>query len=65
MPQQAGRDGTPQAGSRWLDIVEEKLMEINVFSPDGLGSRKNMTGVDFTEAAIRDLERKVVNRLCR
>lgn len=40
-------------------------MEINVFSPDGLGSRKNMTGVDFTEAAIRDLERKVVNRLCR
>ncbi|MGV3484462.1 MAG: glutathione synthetase [Planctomycetaceae bacterium] len=42
-----------------LDIVEDKLMEINVFSPGGLGSAQQLTGVDFTEAIIRDLERKV------
>jgi glutathione synthase len=34
-------------------------MEINVFTPGGLGSAKHHTGVDFTEAVIRDLERKV------
>jgi len=41
-----------------LDIVEDKLMEINVFSPGGLGSSQQHTGVDFTEAIIADLERK-------
>lgn len=41
-----------------LDIVEDKLMEINVFSPGGLGSSEKHTGVDFTEAIIADLERK-------
>ncbi len=42
-----------------LDIVEDKLMEINVFSPGGLGSVGVLTGIDFTEVVIRDLERKV------
>lgn len=42
-----------------LDIVEDKLMEINVFSPGGLGSVGVLTGVDFTEVVINDLERKV------
>ncbi len=42
-----------------LDIVEDKLMEINVFSPGGLGSVGSLTGIDFTEVVIRDLERKV------
>ena len=50
------RDGMFLVG---LDIVEDKLMEINVFSPGGLGSAQQLTGVDFTEAIIRDLERKV------
>ncbi|APZ93539.1 glutathione synthetase [Fuerstiella marisgermanici] len=50
------RDGMFLVG---LDIVDDKLMEINVFSPGGLGSSQKHTGVDFTEAIIRDLERKV------
>ena len=41
-----------------LDIVEDKLMEINVFSPGGLGSSERHTGIEFFEAFIRDLERK-------
>jgi len=49
------RDGMFLVG---LDIVDDKLMEINVFSPGGLGSSQNATGVDFTEVIIRDLERK-------
>jgi glutathione synthase len=50
------RDGMFLVG---LDIVDDKLMEINVFSPGGLGSTQKHTGVDFTTAIIRDLERKV------
>jgi glutathione synthase len=50
------RDGMFLVG---LDIVEDKLMEINVFSPGGLGSSLEHTGVDFTKAIIRNLERKV------
>lgn len=42
-----------------LDIVEDKLMEINVFSPGGLGSSAKHTGVDFTEVIIEELARKV------
>jgi len=45
-----------------LDIVDDKLMEINVFSPGGLGSSQSLTGVDFTEEIIRDLERKTKYR---
>ncbi len=45
-----------------LDIVEDKLMEINVFSPGGLGSCEQITGVDFTEVIIHDLERKAKYR---
>lgn len=41
-----------------LDIVKDKLMEINVFSPGGLGSCQHHTGVDFAEIVIRDLQRK-------
>jgi len=50
------RDGMFLVG---LDIVDDKLMEINVFSPGGLGSCQRHTGVDFTEAVIANLERKV------
>jgi glutathione synthase len=42
-----------------LDIVKDKLMEINVFTPGGLGSAQAATRIDFSEVVIHDLERKV------
>jgi glutathione synthase len=42
-----------------LDIVGDKLMEINVFSPGGLGSAAQHAGHDFANTVIRALERKV------
>ena len=42
-----------------LDIVGDKLMEINVFSPGGLGSARKFEGVDFATAVVEALERKV------
>ena len=42
-----------------LDIVGDKLMEINVFSPGGLGSAQRFEKVDFTHAVLDALERKV------
>ena len=42
-----------------LDIVGDKLMEINVFSPGGLGSAQSFENVNFTTAVIGALERKV------
>lgn len=53
------RDGMFLVG---LDIVKDKLMEINVFSPGGLGSSQQHTGVDFSVVLIHDLERKVKYR---
>lgn len=50
------RDGMFLVG---LDVVDDKLMEINVFSPGGLGSSQQHSGVDFTLPIIQDLERKV------
>ena len=50
------RDGMFLVG---LDIVQDKLIEINVFSPGGLGSSSQFTGVDFPQVVIEDLERKV------
>ena len=42
-----------------LDIVGDKLMEINVFSPGGLGSAQGFENANFTLAVIDALERKV------
>ncbi|AQQ69697.1 Glutathione synthetase [Limihaloglobus sulfuriphilus] len=42
-----------------LDIVGDKLMEINVFSPGGLGSAQKFEKVNFNDAVIDSLERKV------
>jgi glutathione synthase len=42
-----------------LDIVGDKLMEINVFNPGGLGNARRYEKVDFTHAVIHALERKV------
>lgn len=51
------RDGIFLAG---LDIVDDKLMEINVFTPGGLGSASAFAGVDFCETVIEALQRKVL-----
>ncbi len=42
-----------------LDIVGDKLMEINVFSPGGLGSAQKFEKVNFCNAVIDALESKV------
>ena len=42
-----------------LDIVGDKLMEINVFSPGGFGSAQKFEKVNFTLAVLEALERKV------
>ena len=42
-----------------LDIVQDKLLEVNVFSPGGLGSSSQFADVDFAKVVIEDLERKV------
>ena len=42
-----------------LDIVGNKLMEINVFSPGGLGSAQSFENVNFSVAVVQALERKV------
>jgi glutathione synthase len=49
-------DGMFLAG---LDIVGDRILEINVFSPGGLGSVESLTGVDFNEVVVAALERKV------
>ena len=45
-----------------IDIVGDKLMEINVFSPGGFGSTHKFTGIEFSLAVIEDLERKVFTK---
>ncbi|MHC4403550.1 MAG: glutathione synthase [Planctomycetota bacterium] len=42
-----------------LDVVGDKLMEINVFSPGGLGSAQSFENVNFAHAVVLALERKV------
>lgn len=53
------RDGMFLVG---LDIVGDKLLEINVFSPGGLGIAARLEEVDFTAAVIEALEKKVAYR---
>jgi glutathione synthase len=53
------RDGMFLVG---LDIVGDKLMEVNVFSPGGLGSCQHLYEVDFPAAVIEALEQKVALR---
>lgn len=44
------------------DIVGDKVLEINVFSPGGIYSAQRFTGVDFCAAIIGSLEQKVAIR---
>jgi glutathione synthase len=53
------RDGMFLVG---LDIVGNKLLEINVFSPGGLGMAGTLEEVDFAAAVIEALEKKVTYR---
>ncbi len=42
-----------------LDVVGDKLMEINVFSPGGLGSAQKFTKINFNKYVVEALDRKV------
>jgi glutathione synthase len=42
-----------------LDIVADKLIEVNVFSPGGIGSSSEFAGLDFAKVIMEDLVRKV------
>ena len=53
---QLAEDGMFLAG---LDIVGDRILEINVFSPGGFGSVESLTGVDFNEIVVAALERKL------
>lgn len=52
-------DGMFLAG---LDIVGDKVMEINVFSPGGLSNASELCDVDFFSPVIEAIERKVAHR---
>ncbi|MEA1072273.1 glutathione synthetase [Sphingomonas sp. LY29] len=42
-----------------IDIVGDKILEVNVFSPGNLGSCSRLAGVDFAVPIIDAMERKV------
>jgi len=42
-----------------VDIVGDKILELNVFTPGGIHSIHELYGVDVAEIVIRDLERRV------
>ena len=42
-----------------LDIVGNKLIEINVYCPGGFASIKKVTGINFASSVVDALERKV------
>lgn len=50
------QDGIFLAG---LDIVDDKLIDMDVFSPDGLVTAQSFEKVNFSEAVIKALESKV------
>ncbi len=42
-----------------VDIVGDKLLELNVFTPGGIHSIHELYGLDVADIVIRDLERRV------
>src|SRR5690349_6181540 len=42
-----------------IDIVGDKILEVNVFSPGNLKSCSTLAGVDFSEVILDSVERKV------
>ena len=60
----AVRDPATQAADRRpvlraVDLVGDKILDLNVFTPSGLHSLSEIYGVDVAEIVIRDLERRV------
>jgi glutathione synthase len=53
------RDGMFFVG---IDVVGSKMIELNVFSPGGLGSPHELTGIDFAPEVIAAIERKLEAR---
>jgi len=47
-----------------LDVVGNKVLEVNVFSPGGLGNAEKMEGVDFSIPIVDAIERKVGYMKC-
>ncbi|MFC3075093.1 glutathione synthetase [Shinella pollutisoli] len=45
-----------------LDIVGEKILEINVFTPGGLGNLSQLYGTNFSDSVIAALEDKIAIR---
>lgn len=45
-----------------LDIVGDKIMEINVFSPGALSQAEELNNIDFSSLIIEDIEIKIKNR---
>ena len=41
-----------------IDIVGDKILEVNVFSPGNLGSCSRLAGVDFSVPIVESMERK-------
>jgi glutathione synthase len=56
VPPKLVQDGMLLVG---LDIVGEKLMEINVFSPGGLGSAQQFAKINFAVEVMEAIQRKV------
>ncbi|HSY38991.1 MAG TPA: hypothetical protein VLA79_05665, partial [Polyangia bacterium] len=42
-----------------VDIVGDRILELNVFTPGGLHAIAELYGVDASEVVIADLERRV------
>ena len=42
-----------------IDIVGDRILEINVFSPGGFASVESLTGVDFNEIVVAALEERL------
>ena len=42
-----------------LDIVGDKMIELNVDTPGGISFMEDLSGVNFSGAIIDDLERKI------
>jgi glutathione synthase len=42
-----------------VDLVGDRILEINVFAPGGIANINELYSIDVAEAVVRDLERKV------
>jgi glutathione synthase len=42
-----------------VDVVGDKILEINVFAPGGINNINELYSIDVAEVVVRDLERKV------